>query len=158
VSHNGTIPDQRAGQRQDGRAARPRLPAPGWLLAIAGGLAAIAAAALAPAATQQAAGRDWQPFVLVTGLLLIGLVADRDDLFQAGGHQLDLVAQVGPDGGRGPVAAPGFPARRGSGPAVHGGGSWRAHADDRRRIGPEAGRSGRGCRIQAAPDTIATAG
>jgi arsenical pump membrane protein len=95
VSHNGTIPGQRAGQRQDGRVARPRLPAPGWLLAIAGGLAATAAAALAPAAAQQAAAQDWQPFVLVTGLLLIGLAADRDGLFEAGGHQLARLARSG---------------------------------------------------------------
>jgi arsenical pump membrane protein len=35
-----------------------------------------------------AAGQDWSPFVLVAGLLLIGLVADADGLFEAAGQQL----------------------------------------------------------------------
>jgi arsenical pump membrane protein len=35
-----------------------------------------------------AAGQDWSPFVLVAGLLLIGLVADGDGLFAAAGRQL----------------------------------------------------------------------
>jgi arsenical pump membrane protein len=56
---------------------------------------AIGAAAAAPRAAQQAAGQDWQPFVLVTGLLLIGLVADRDGLFEAGGQQLAGLARSG---------------------------------------------------------------
>ena len=95
MSHDGTLHEQRAGQRQDGRPARLRVPAPGWLLAITGGLAAIAVAVAEPAAAGQAAGQDWQPFVLVTGLLLIGLVADRDGLFEAGGHQLARLARGG---------------------------------------------------------------
>ena len=35
-----------------------------------------------------AAAQDWSPFVLVSGLLLIGLVADDDGLFSAAGHWL----------------------------------------------------------------------
>ncbi len=34
----------------------------------------------------------WSPFVLVTGLLLVGLVADQDGLFAAAGHRLDAAA------------------------------------------------------------------
>jgi arsenical pump membrane protein len=40
--------------------------------------------------------QDWSPFVLVTGLLLIGLVADEDGLFAAAGHQLARAAPNGP--------------------------------------------------------------
>jgi arsenical pump membrane protein len=95
VTHSGTLHDQRSGRRQSGGAARPRAPGPGRLLAIAGGLAAITAAIVEPGAARQAAGQDWQPFVLVAGLLLIGLVADRDGLFEAGGHQLARLARGG---------------------------------------------------------------
>ena len=40
-------------------------------------------------------GQVWSPFVLVTGLLLIGLVADDDGLFAAAGHRL---ARTAPNG------------------------------------------------------------
>ena len=40
--------------------------------------------------------QDWPPFVLVAGLLLIGLVADRDGLFAGAGSWL---ARVAPGGG-----------------------------------------------------------
>jgi arsenical pump membrane protein len=53
------------------------------------------AAALYPAAARSAAGQDWPPFVLVSGLLLVGLVADQDGLFAAAGHQLARVARNG---------------------------------------------------------------
>ena len=42
-----------------------------------------------------AAAQDWPPFVLVAGLLLVGLVADEDGLFAAGGHAL---ARLSPNG------------------------------------------------------------
>ena len=42
-----------------------------------------------------AADQDWSPFVLVTGLLLIGLVANDDGLFAAAGHQLARVSSNG---------------------------------------------------------------
>jgi arsenical pump membrane protein len=58
--------------------------------------ALIVAAALRPAQARAAAGQDWSPFVLVAGLLLIGLVADRDGLFRYAGHQLGRVARSGP--------------------------------------------------------------
>jgi arsenical pump membrane protein len=35
-----------------------------------------------------AVAQDWSPFVLVTGLLLVGLVADDDGLFKAAGERL----------------------------------------------------------------------
>jgi arsenical pump membrane protein len=44
---------------------------------------AVVAAAVAPAATGDAAARTWAPFVLVTGLLLIGVVANQDGVFAA---------------------------------------------------------------------------
>jgi arsenical pump membrane protein len=43
-----------------------------------------------------AADQVWSPFVLVAGLLLVGLVADEDGLFSAVGHRLALVAPNGP--------------------------------------------------------------
>ncbi len=42
-----------------------------------------------------AASQDWSPFVLVAGLLLIGLVADGDGLFAAAGSSLARVAGSG---------------------------------------------------------------
>lgn len=44
---------------------------------------------------QQAAAQDWSPFVLVAGLLLIGLVADGDGLFAWAGRQLARGARNG---------------------------------------------------------------
>ena len=43
----------------------------------------------------RSAAQDWPPFVLVAGLLLVGLVADGDRLFAAGGHAL---ARLSPNG------------------------------------------------------------
>ena len=40
-----------------------------------------------------AASQDWPPFVLVSGLLLIGLVADKDGLFAAAGQLLSRSAR-----------------------------------------------------------------
>ena len=62
----------------------------------AGGCALIAVAVLlAPHHARAAAAQDWPPFVLVAGLLLVGLVADGDRLFAAGGHAL---ARLAPNG------------------------------------------------------------
>jgi arsenical pump membrane protein len=63
-----------------------------WLLAGAGVAGLVAAS---PAGAAAAASQDWSPFVLVTGLLLIGLVANDDGLFAAAGHQLARVASSG---------------------------------------------------------------
>ncbi|MEO8897922.1 MAG: SLC13 family permease [Candidatus Dormibacter sp.] len=48
---------------------------------VVGAVAAMAAAVPAPAALGDAAVHTWSPFVLVTGLLLIGVVANEDGLF-----------------------------------------------------------------------------
>jgi arsenical pump membrane protein len=62
----------------------------------AGGCALLVAAVLyAPHEARAAAAQDWPPFVLVAGLLLVGLVADGDHLFAAGGH---VLARVSPNG------------------------------------------------------------
>lgn len=62
----------------------------------AGGCALIVLAVLlAPQHARAAAAQDWPPFVLVAGLLLVGLVADGDGLFAAGGHAL---ARLAPNG------------------------------------------------------------
>ncbi len=44
--------------------------------------------ALAGSDASAAAGQVWPPFVLVSGLLLVGLVSEEDGLFQAAGQQL----------------------------------------------------------------------
>jgi arsenical pump membrane protein len=68
----------------------------GWLLGGVGLLALAGAAVANPTDARAAAAQDWSPFVLVTGLLLIGLVADRDGLFAAAGHWLARSARSGP--------------------------------------------------------------
>lgn len=60
----------------------------GWMLAVVGGLGAVGAAVLSSTQAREAATQDWPPFVLVTGLLLVGLVADQDGLFSAAGRAL----------------------------------------------------------------------
>jgi arsenical pump membrane protein len=61
---------------------------PSWLLAAVGLVGLVAAFAARPADAASAAAQDWSPFVLVAGLLLIGLVADDDGLFAAAGARL----------------------------------------------------------------------
>ena len=72
----------------------------GWLLAGAGSVGAFLAALIDPAAARAAASQDWPPFVLVAGLLLIGLVAHDEGLFADAGQ---LLARVAP--GRGALFA-----------------------------------------------------
>lgn len=50
---------------------------------------------LRPAAAGSAGAQDWPPFVLVAGLLLIGMIADDDGLFATSGHALARVAPSG---------------------------------------------------------------
>jgi len=64
-------------------------------LAAVGCVAALGAVLLSPDDARSAAAQDWPPFVLVAGLLLVGLVADEDRLFSAGGHGL---ARLAPNG------------------------------------------------------------
>jgi len=54
-----------------------------------------AAAALSPSDARAAASQDWSPFVLVSGLILVGLVAEDDGLFAAAGQQLARVSSNG---------------------------------------------------------------
>ena len=60
----------------------------GWLLAAGGAGGAVASLIIAPPAAGAAADQTWSPFVLVTGLVLIGLVAEGDGVFRAVGGQL----------------------------------------------------------------------
>ena len=66
-----------------------------WCLAALGTSALLAAVLAAPQDVRAAAAQDWPPFVLVAGLLLVGLVADEDGLFAAGGSAL---ARLSPNG------------------------------------------------------------
>jgi arsenical pump membrane protein len=60
------------------------------------GLSGLLVAVIArPSAAGAAASQVWTPFVLVAGLLLIGLVADGDGLFAAAGHGLARTARGG---------------------------------------------------------------
>lgn len=67
------------------RPASELLARVGWALLAIGIPGLVAAAVLAPAATGAATRQDWPPFMLVTGLLLLGLVAREDGLFDAAG-------------------------------------------------------------------------
>jgi arsenical pump membrane protein len=67
----------------------------GWALAALGGAALLTALLARPADARSAAAQDWAPFVLVTGLLLIGVVAAADGLFDAAGSQLARIAPSG---------------------------------------------------------------
>ena len=66
-----------------------------WAPAAGGGALLLLAALSAPAYARAAAAQDWPPFVLVAGLLLVGLVADGDGLFASGGRTL---ARLSPNG------------------------------------------------------------
>jgi len=70
-------------------------PGPEWGLALLGCAVLVVAVVLAPHDARAAAAQDWPPFVLVSGLLLVGLVANEDGLFTAGGHALARVAPGG---------------------------------------------------------------
>ncbi len=67
----------------------------GWGLAGVGGMAAGVALSLEGSQARSAASQVWSPFVLVAGLLLVGLIADQDGLFAAAGHRL---ARAAPNG------------------------------------------------------------
>jgi arsenical pump membrane protein len=64
-------------------------------VAVLGLLGLVVAFAASSHDARSAAAQDWPPFVLVTGLLLVGLVADDDGLFSFVGHRL---ASVSPNG------------------------------------------------------------
>jgi arsenical pump membrane protein len=77
-------------ERPPGTAAALR-----WGPATGGCVLILVAFLLAPHHARAAAAQDWSPFVLVAGLLLVGLVADGDRLFAAGGH---VLARLCPNG------------------------------------------------------------
>src|ERR1022692_138141 len=79
------------GPRAPGRIARTGP----FVLAAAGVAGAAVAVTLRPDDARAAAAQDWSPFVLVAGLLLIGLVADDDGLFAAAGQQLARLTRSG---------------------------------------------------------------
>jgi arsenical pump membrane protein len=86
-----------SGVRPAGAASSGEVP-PGiaWTVLGAGLLAALVAAAADPAGAGGAASQDWPPFVLVAGLLLVGVVAAEDGVFEAAGRGLDRLASGGP--------------------------------------------------------------
>jgi arsenical pump membrane protein len=64
-------------------------------LAAVGVVGALTALAAATQQARAAAAQTWTPFVLVSGLLLIGLVAEDDGLFRAAGGQLGRFSRSG---------------------------------------------------------------
>jgi arsenical pump membrane protein len=74
---------------------RPGRRGLGWIFAGTGLAGLVAASVFHPTAARSAAAQDWPPFVLVAGLLLIGVVADEDGLFAAAGHRLARTAPSG---------------------------------------------------------------
>lgn len=78
--------------RQAGHRALSYLPRVFAGVGIAG---LTAAAALSPSDARAAASQDWSPFVLVSGLILVGLVAENDGLFAAAGQHLARVSTNG---------------------------------------------------------------
>ena len=66
-----------------------------WLLAAVGVIGLAVVFSVNAHAAHAAASQDWSPFVLVSGLLLIGLVADGDGLFAATGNTLARLSSNG---------------------------------------------------------------
>jgi arsenical pump membrane protein len=85
-------PDGPAPPAVSGRRRARRLA---WALAALGVAATVVAALWHPSAARAASAQDWPPFVLVSGLLLVGLVADGDGLFRWAGHTLTRLAPNG---------------------------------------------------------------
>jgi arsenical pump membrane protein len=94
-----SAPDTTGGGQTDDKATeRSHWPSRwplGWALALLGGGCALVAAGIHPLDARLAASQDWSPFVLVTGLLLVGRVAEDDRLFSAAGYQLARTAGSG---------------------------------------------------------------
>ena len=66
-----------------------------WIFGLVGLGALAAAVAASPNFALASAGQDYPAFVLVAGLLLVGLVADDDGLFEAAGTWLARLAPSG---------------------------------------------------------------
>lgn len=67
----------------------------GWVALVVGVPGVVVAAVLAPHQVAGAASQDWPPFVLVSGLLALGLVARDDGLFDAAGAMMASLARGG---------------------------------------------------------------
>jgi arsenical pump membrane protein len=67
----------------------------GWAFGAVGVAAAVVAFGLAGPEARAASSQVWSPFVLVAGLLLVGLVADEDGLFASAGERLSRLAPSG---------------------------------------------------------------
>ena len=65
------------------------------LFATLGVIAAAVTVIVDPHAATAAAAQDWSPFVLVSGLLLVGLVANDDGLFESLGQRLAALSDNG---------------------------------------------------------------
>lgn len=65
------------------------------MLGVAGVVTCVVAFLVNGHDARAAASQDWSPFVLVTGLLLVGLVADDDGLFKAAGDRLARTSSSG---------------------------------------------------------------
>jgi arsenical pump membrane protein len=66
-----------------------------WVLCGVGLIGIVLPLLLSPSDTRAAAGQVWPPFVLVSGLLLVGLVSEQDGLFRAAGQLLARRARNG---------------------------------------------------------------
>src|SRR5664280_2570675 len=66
-----------------------------WFLALVGVVGAMVALVAVPHEARSAATQTWTPFVLVSGLLLVGVVAEEDGLFHAAGSQLARLSRHG---------------------------------------------------------------
>ena len=84
--------DSSSDRHQDHLAVRKYVP---WFLTGLGLIGLIASFVANPTDARSAAAQNWSPFVLVTGLILIGLVANDDGLFAAAGHQLARLSSSG---------------------------------------------------------------
>jgi arsenical pump membrane protein len=84
----------RADHREPSTAQPPRSSL-AWVLFGVGAALATVAALASPSDARSAASQDLPPFVLVAGLLLIGLVAEEDGLFATAGHRLAHAAKNG---------------------------------------------------------------
>jgi arsenical pump membrane protein len=89
------MPEPEVSPGPGGRRARLKAPAWGWVLATFGVAGAAAAVVVDHTDARSAAAQVWPPFVLVAGLLLVGLVADQDGLFTVVGHRLAALAPNG---------------------------------------------------------------
>lgn len=75
--------------------APDKLETAGWVMVAVAVPAMVAALALDDHAVGGAASQDWPPFVLVAGLLALGLVARADGLFDAAGTVMGDAARGG---------------------------------------------------------------